>query len=95
MEQAKSSVHRLTVVAHAAPCGMGHGGDECPKECPEVGASNDERPEVGAADGKEANCCKVGAYVVRCEVPPQHRWLGGQDKGQAGPRANKSASAGE
>ena len=45
MEQAKSSVHRLTVVAHAAPCGMGHGGDVCPKECPEVGASNDERTE--------------------------------------------------
>ena len=54
---AVATTHRLTVVAHAAGGGVGHGGDRyrCPKECPEVGASNDERPEVGAADDKEAN----------------------------------------
>ena len=59
----------MTVVAHAAPCGMGHGGDRCPEdnndECPEVGANDDDQnkecPEVGANGDHDEECPEVGA----------------------------------
>ena len=44
MEQTECSVRHLTVVARAASCGMGHGGDRCPDECPEVGAADGTDP---------------------------------------------------
>ena len=56
----------MTVVAHAARGGVGHGGDRCPQddddeECSEVGA---ECPEVGANDDHDDaddDCPEVGA----------------------------------
>ena len=37
---------------------MGHGGDVCPKECPEVGASNDERIEDERTEDKGHRSCE-------------------------------------
>ena len=71
MEQTECSVHRMTVVARAAPCGMGHGGDRCPDECPEVGANNhrcEECPEVRAYDDRGKESPEVGANGVDREA---------------------------